>query len=352
VFKEKTTFVIGAGSGVDIDMPTGAKLIEEICRKLNFLYEGGRRKSGSGSDLIHQALQRASARHKIEMQRLLSAATAITHGAHHMGSIDSFIHAHSNNDYIKVCGKIAIVEIILDYEKRCSVFIDQTRMPHKFNDENKMRASWYDKFMSLLVGRIVANENLDNIFDNVAIINFNYDRCIEQYLHLSLQRSYLISPDRAAELISKLKIHHPYGVISKLPWQNQNRVGVHLGGDPHGNENDLEGLSQNIKTFNEEVNESTELDEIKSFMAESKRSIFLGFHFHDQNVALITPRAPEVKNVHHAFVSTYGRKAPELEIIKSQIETMFQATAHQTAVHLDVPECRPLLESYGTMLVS
>jgi hypothetical protein len=349
MFKEKTTFIIGAGSGVDIDMPTGKMLIEQIASHLQFRSDGGRMTQGNGD--IRQAISRASTRHKIDTNSLISAAHAIVNGAHHMGSIDSYIHAHSDDECIKICGKIAIVHTILQYERNCAVYIDPTKMPPRFNNETKVRASWYDTFMGLLVGRVIAKQNLDNIFDNVAIINFNYDRCLEQYLCLSMQRSFRISADRAAELMSKLLIHHPYGVLAKLPWQNKS-TGIHLGGDPYGNENDLEKLSHNIKTFNEEVERSNELDSIKAFLAESKRTIFLGFHFHNQNVDLITPDFAVSKGVRHAYVSTYGRKEPELQIIEAQVRAIFHLSSYDTSVHMNVPECRLLLESYGTTLIS
>jgi hypothetical protein len=42
----------------------------------------------------------------------------------------------------------------------------------------------YD-FFGLLQEGIVESRNLETIFDNLAIINFNYDRCVEHF-HIAL----------------------------------------------------------------------------------------------------------------------------------------------------------------------
>ncbi|MEA2896590.1 MAG: hypothetical protein QOJ84_2205 [Bradyrhizobium sp.] len=62
--------------------------------------------------------------------------------------------------------------------------------------------------MHLLTEGIKKNENLERIFDNVAFVNFNYDRCLEQFLWLALQQLYLINEECAAELVSGLTIRY------------------------------------------------------------------------------------------------------------------------------------------------
>jgi hypothetical protein len=230
MFKEKTALIIGAGAGVDIHMPTGKALIEEIEKRLRFITLEGQR--GLTSDRLHTAVQRASARHKIETQLLFGAATSIANGAHHMGSIDTYIHAHSHDEKIKMVGKMAIIDVILDSELHCDVFIDWRKHPYDFKNEEKVRKSWLAVLMNSLVQGIIAKGNLDTIFDNIAIINFNYDRCVEQYFHKALQTSFGITAEQAAELITtKLQIHHPYGKLADLICEN--KAGLQLGGDSH-----------------------------------------------------------------------------------------------------------------------
>jgi hypothetical protein len=47
--------------------------------------------------------------------------------------------------------------------------------------------------------------------------------------------------------------------------------------------------SSRIRTFNEEVEDTTKIGQIRDAMCAASRVIFLGFHFHPQNLDLITP---------------------------------------------------------------
>ncbi len=134
--------------------------------------------------------------------------------------------------------------------------------------------------MLLLQDGIIAGENLADIFKNILIINFNYDRCIEQFLYWTLQDLFGIAGGRAAELIAKLKIYHPYGVVAPLPWQKSG--GLEFGGDPHGYDS-YASLIDNIRTYNDEVQEGIDLQIMRQIFASSMRFIWLGFHFHKQN---------------------------------------------------------------------
>src|SRR5205823_781262 len=73
--------------------------------------------------------------------------------------------------------------------------------------------TWFVRFMRMLA---VPRSQLEQIFENVAFIVFNYDRCLEHFLLLALTRLYDISPTDAAILLGKLTIIHPYGVIARL----------------------------------------------------------------------------------------------------------------------------------------
>jgi hypothetical protein len=268
-----------------------------------------------------------------------------------MGSIDNFLHAHSHDENIKIVGKMAIVDAILDYERQCDLFIDMSKHPFNFKNEGNVRKSWLAVFMNALVRGVTVQGNLETIFDRIAIINFNYDRCVEQYLHTSLQRGFGISDQKATDLLSKLLIHHPYGRIAQMGWEDS-RKGLHLGGDAHDPSNvDLETLSLNIKTFNEEVEKSDALSAAHNALANAKNIVFLGFHFHDQNVSLIAPsQAVERVTTQYVYASTFGRSAPEKHIIEMQIDGMFRMSSHQVQSRLDIEQCGKLLADFGTTL--
>jgi len=46
--------------------------------------------------------------------------------------------------------------------------------------------SWLSDFFYLLLEGIIVDKNLSDIFNNLTIINFNYDRCIAQFLFYAL----------------------------------------------------------------------------------------------------------------------------------------------------------------------
>lgn len=58
-------------------------------------------------------------------------------------------------------------------------------------------------------------ENIDSIFQNITIISFNYDRCIEHYLFNVLRSFADISAADSSEIMKKLEIFHPYGRVGR-----------------------------------------------------------------------------------------------------------------------------------------
>jgi hypothetical protein len=132
-------------------------------------------------------MRRISAQRRIDVNALMAAGRQISNGIHYYGSIDSYIHTHQDNELIKIVGKLGIIQTILEWEKKSKLFVDRTKHPPKFRDGAGALNSWLRKFMVLLQEGVVAKKNLDDLFKNVMIINFNYDRCIEQFLYGALQ---------------------------------------------------------------------------------------------------------------------------------------------------------------------
>jgi hypothetical protein len=49
-----TVFIIGAGAGVDVEMPTGESLCNEIAGKVNIAFEGGTNKISGNNKTIDE----------------------------------------------------------------------------------------------------------------------------------------------------------------------------------------------------------------------------------------------------------------------------------------------------------
>jgi hypothetical protein len=100
-------------------------------------------------------------------------------------SIDSYLHGHKDNKPLQVCGKLAIAQTILEYEKKSALAVQKG---HQFRGAGKVNGSWLNAFMFALQERIVVNENLGDIFKHLTIVNFNYDRCMEHFSYTRYRR--------------------------------------------------------------------------------------------------------------------------------------------------------------------
>ena len=75
---------------------------------------------------------------------------------------------------------------------------------------------------AILETGIIKSKNLENIFDKLHVITFNYDRILEQFLFRALQQAYHLPGKEAATIINAtLDINHEYGQVSDLPWRDK-----------------------------------------------------------------------------------------------------------------------------------
>ncbi len=348
MFQHKTVLVLGAGAGQEIKMGLGADLIADIARGVNIVYEMGVRRT-SGKESIDYALQNYARKHELDPNQLLAAGRNIARGVELAGSIDSYIHNHRTNNAIKIAGKIGIADCILAYEKNSDLFVDTTKYPRRYKTPEKVKASWLHRFMQLVGDNFVAGESLTKIFENLTVVNFNYDRCFEHFMWRSLQDRFALTEMQAVELMNSLNIFHPYGRIAPLPWQD--RGGLEFGGDPHGNLPDLASISENIRTYNEEVTAKEEIKKIHEAIAKSRRIVFLGFHFHDQNIELISPaNAPKISGK-EAYATVLDRRLPEQNRIRTQISHFMATSGTSLEIFLEDAGCRDFFEIWGTTLV-
>ncbi|MCA3713503.1 MAG: hypothetical protein IM664_04755 [Phenylobacterium sp.] len=277
-----TTFVIGAGASHEVGLPLGKNLKDQIAKALDIQFEYFHQKSG---DLqITNALRdylKFNGAHERELERLIRKCILIKDNMKRSSSIDEYLDAHKEDYELVICGKIAIVKAILDAEANSKLQVVEFK--DKFN-ENEVNDTWFNSFFQL-IRRNISKSNLDSIFDNINVITFNYDRCIEHFLVQRLSEFYDIERPEAERIVRKLRIYHPYGQVGFLPWQNNG--GVRFGEKTEAN---LLSIASEIKTFTERMDDKENIDEIKDAISESKRLVFLGFAYHAQNLNVIKPR--------------------------------------------------------------
>jgi len=289
MFKSKTVFVLGAGASKEANLPIGTELKEQIAEALDIRFDFSSSEPRSGNRSIVTALRYfVKDTPKQDINPFLHQAWRIRDAMPQAISIDNFIDAHAGNTELELCGKLAITICILAAERQSQLFFNQfvTQNPFPFD---RITTTWYNIFFQLLTENVRQNE-LENVFENIAFIDFNYDRCVPFFLFHALQNYYGISDEEAAAFISRLEIRHPYGFVGALPFQDQ-REGVPFGAEPASVKTlDIAGR---IKTFTEQTNDAEAEEAIRSLIRDADKIIFLGFAFHELNMSLLEPRPRE-----------------------------------------------------------
>jgi hypothetical protein len=203
-------------------------------------------------------------------------------------SIDNFIHAHSTNERLVLCAKLAITKAILEAEGKSDLALDESPFQRQRLDHGRVQDTWYLPLFQK-IHENVQLETFGNMFDNVSFIIFNYDRCVEHYLYYALQNYFAISDTDAGQLMRKLVISHPYGTVGALPWQNFT-TNISFGGLYRNAE--LIDLANQIRTFTERVVDNTALAAIRCQVQEAEVIVFIGFGYHALNMELLSPKVP------------------------------------------------------------
>lgn len=313
MFESKTLFVVGAGASAEIDLPVGSALLETIARKLNISFQDGiRLRSGDHqiADVIRRYAYTRNENHNLYYQkaRMIEGAVPVA------PSIDNFLDAHKKDEHLQFCGKLGVVASILEAERKSKLFVDEYNGGR--DDLSRLNGTWYTAFMKMLVERVDLDE-VESVFENISFITFNYDRCIQKFLHVALQRYYGIDPGRAANLISKLEIIHSYGSIGRLPFEGGQLV------VPYGaklDEVDLIKAAGRIRTFTEQVEGEGSLNAILESVGSAETIVFLGFGFHPQNMELLSYGSGG--RACRAFATSYLCSSGDIEVFIRQIRKM------------------------------
>lgn len=341
--EKSLVLVVGAGASSEVGLPTGPQLKSRISAALDIRYEHGYQRI-SGDRLIDAAFGKLAERDGTrDINPYLEAGWRIRDAMPQAISIDNFIDAHRGDDKVAVCGKLSIARSILEAEKGSALYIDPTSR-HSQIGFSGVEATWFNTFFQLLTESCTWEELPDRL-KKVAIICFNYDRCIEHYMHCGLQNYYGASRDEATEALANLEIFHPYGIVGQLPWQvgtDKVAFGADVGPDV------LVGLLDQLHTFTEGVDpEHSEIIAIRETLSGCKRIAFLGFAFQRLNLELLFPPAMRSGDSRDCdvFATAYGLSDPNVERIAQEI---FARTRISTSrIHMrQTLKCSDLLHAY------
>jgi len=297
-------FVVGAGASSEIDIPHGNQFKLRIAQKLRF-DENGLTPNGS-SVAVYEAIKSKMLQEPnpdTSYQQCLNAAHLICQALPLVGSIDQLLDIHSNKKEVALCAKLAIAKTILQAEKDSKFYNDNK---HTINFVNHLDNDiWFYTFWKLLSENVNISK-LDNLFDNISFIVFNYDRCVEYFLLNAISTLYSVNRIRAIELVKKLKIYHPYGSVGKIKGLTINNDGLVVDFGESCDSTKLLQVSKQVKTFTEQVEDKTEIESIRQLVLEVETIVFLGFSFQQQNMDLLAPNQPS--NISRVFHTTKGVK--------------------------------------------
>lgn len=346
MFKNKTVFVVGAGGSFEVGLPIGDGLALNIADKLNF-------KSGSeGGDYeIDQAMQMmVGARYTRDMVPWYDASHRISRSMPLALSIDNYLHTHSNDEIVVKIGKLAIARCILEAERNSDLYVG----PHQQFDfhalhqvyRNKNRyPSWHNTFFKMLTEN-VKRDGLENVFENITIITFNYDRCIEHYLVHAFAQFMGMTLDESRALCGTLEIIHPYG-----------KVGDYFGGETFtyfGDSLDrtrLFQISQQIRTFTEQVTEQDTIELMRRRLSAAYNVVFLGFSYGEMNLDLLKARGDR------EFKTVIGTALDVSDSNKSHYDQRLRQvlkleSVHNMPIHLQNRTCFQLINDFSRKLLS
>jgi hypothetical protein len=341
---DKAIFVIGAGASKEANLPTGLELKGKIANLVDIRFQ---RYSSqiSGDHLITEALRSLVRKEEggtRDINPYLHEGWHIRDALPLAISIDNFIDSQRDNEKIKLMGKLGIVRSILEAENRSLLFYDKTRVESSIKYGNIIE-TWYLPFFQLLTENCEKKE-LSKRLSKIVLIIFNYDRCVEHFLHEAIQQYYKTDRNEAAELLSSIEIFHPYGKVGSLPWESDG-FKIDFGAEPSAE--DLLRLSDEIKTFTEGTDpDSSEILTIKSNIMTAKILVFMGFAFHKLNMSLISPQDIQKTSV-KCFASAFGLSDSDKIAVKDQISRLYQADVD---INIATLPCYKFLTEYWRSL--
>ncbi|MCA1442693.1 hypothetical protein I6F07_21210 [Ensifer sp. IC4062] len=311
MFKDNTVFVIGAGASQEFGFPIGSGLTQTIKKNCNFVLDAGRLSEGEKPIFRHyEKIYGYDDRTKIDQfNERLQACWQIRDGIESADSIDEYIFRYSDNPLIAEVGKLQIAYAISIAEWESKLANDKG-----FSETNIENAhdTWIWSFSRALITGIRANE-VEKIGDNITMICFNYDRCIEHYLEHFLVRSFHgMSIKEAREIVKNIRIIHPYGTLGDL------------GEFPFGTMPRFALMTENLITWSETIREPDIIEQLRTAIEDAERIVFMGFAFASQNMELLDTKPVEVNfNGPRVYATGFGLPKENEESLRRNINGLY-----------------------------
>jgi hypothetical protein len=327
MLSKKTVIVVGAGANYDFKFLTGAQLkdnIVQLLRSREFLPNF----FSSDNDYVERAEYYQVA------QKVICDALPLHE------SIDNFLHSLGEvptfGDIIKRIGKVAIAACILKAEQDCRLFNPEE---HFAKYKNEIEASWISRLARMLAeGRLAADR--DKLFENLVIVTFNYDRCVEHFFEHAVRRQQGLHEAVADPISASLAIHHVYGSLGPL----RSTAALTTSFGDASSHTVLRAASQ-IRTFTEKQH-SPDIAVIQDHLHSAERIIFLGFAFHQLNLELIAPPigvSPTVR----AYATAFDQTGSDVREYQRRLRAWAPASANEMNCTIHMSDCSALFKEYA-----
>lgn len=283
--RKSLVLVVGAGASKEVGLPVGDELKKDIASSLAFREETFGHVNGGDPMIVDAFRQLAQLPEQLRggIAPYLQASKRINAAMPQAQSIDNFIESHRSDPYIAQCGKLAIVSCILKAERQSTLWVDPGNIYNTINF-SRVADTWFAGFFKILVQNC-QREEVQERLRQIAVISFNYDRCLEHYLYYALQNYYAMPSAEATETLRQLEVFHPYGTVGQLPCSGESK-GVGYGSGLFSKQ--LADLANQVQTFTEGTDEnSSEIIAIRETLRSAERVAFLGFAFHPLNLELL-----------------------------------------------------------------
>ena len=111
---------------------------------------------------------------------------------------------------------------------------------------------------------------------------------------------------------------------------------------------ELVELSGEIRTFNEQLEDKDELAAVRQQVRNANRIVFLGFHFHHQNMDLLKTSGPPAGGIVNVYATALDRSDADKRKIAGQIHQMLADRGGNCNSHVERDrDCKGLFKDYS-----
>lgn len=281
MFRTKTTIIVGAGAGYEIEMPDAREMLTKIAAGFDFARLGTDLQTRD-MILLSRYFENFAPHLGVTTREMVEAANLIRNASRVSSSIDAILEQHAQSPLVQVVGKLAIVHYTLQAEGRSPLTAeprDPGDLPLRGNE------NWLYQISRMVVGG-VPSDKAEECFGNLSVISFNYDRALEHYLPWFVQMAFGMPLEEARALVAaKLNITYPLGNVGRLPWAGGDAAEVEWGVEEPQN---LGALVNEVRTVSQLRSRPEAMEALHSQVASGGRLVFLGFGFDALHTDLLT----------------------------------------------------------------